>query len=112
MEEWMIGRMHSSTYPSNSSGAGRFAYNLRLPRSPTRPHADTPTRPFGDCGSAALWNLWFIRIANFRLNGIQMLFCVQHAETTGLHIKEAPENLSKIIRILVATGHCDFVDVH
>jgi hypothetical protein len=28
------------------SEAGRFAYNLRVPRSPIRPHADTPTRSF------------------------------------------------------------------
>jgi hypothetical protein len=30
-----------------------------VPRTPTRPHADTPTQPLGSCGSAALWNLWF-----------------------------------------------------
>jgi hypothetical protein len=41
------------------SEAGRFAYNLRVPRTPTRPHADTPTQPLGGCGSAALWDLWF-----------------------------------------------------
>src|ERR1700758_5503061 len=28
------------------SEAGRFAYNLRVPGSPIRPHADTPTRSF------------------------------------------------------------------
>src|ERR1700751_1232603 len=28
------------------SKAGRFAYDLRVPRSPIRPHPDTPTPPF------------------------------------------------------------------
>jgi hypothetical protein len=41
-----------------------------------------------------------------------VLFEVQRPKTAGLHVKEASENLAKIIRILVAAGDSDFVDVH
>ena len=41
-----------------------------------------------------------------------MLSGVQRAKTAWLHIKETPENFSKIIGILITAGHCDFVDVH
>ena len=36
---------------------------------------------------------------------------MQRSKTTGLHIKKTPENLTKIIGILVPAGHGDFVDV-
>jgi hypothetical protein len=50
MDDWKNALFH----PSSKSGAGRFAYNLRVPRSPIRPHADTPTPVLCGCGSAAL----------------------------------------------------------
>jgi Domain of unknown function (DUF4105) len=52
-----VGEASRFALVSRRSKAGRFAYNLRVPRTPTRRHADTPTQPFGGCGSAALCTL-------------------------------------------------------
>jgi hypothetical protein len=54
---------------SRGSKARRFAYNLRLPRSPARLHADI--RPHRLGGSAALCNLWFVQISEFKLSALR-----------------------------------------
>jgi hypothetical protein len=53
-----------------------------------------------------------LRGRSLALSGIQMLFEMQRSKAARLHIKEASENLAKIIRVLIAAGDCNFIDVH
>jgi hypothetical protein len=46
------------------------------------------------------------------LDGIEVLFCAQVAKPARLHVKGSPEDLSKIVRILVSGRRRDFDYIH
>jgi hypothetical protein len=60
-----------------------YLINLRVLRSPIRPHADTPTPVLGGCGSAVLCNLWFAPISEFRFSGGQPACAGDFVESLG-----------------------------